>query len=153
MKRRITDEGDNKARTGNKNLIFENNAPFRSCILKIYNTFIDSAKNIVMPMYNLVEYSDNYSMTLGSLLNYYRDEVNDDTNKNNAASNKINNNKTITSKSSEYKTKLIGSTPADKNTLDTKVVVPLKYLSNFEGFLDLSLINCKIQLETPWSNE
>ena len=100
VKRRITDEGDNKARTGNKNLIFENNAPFRSCISKIYNTFIDNAKNIVMPMYNLVEYSDNYSMTLGSLLNYYRDEVNDDTNKNNAASNKINNNKTITSKSS-----------------------------------------------------
>ena len=54
---------------------------------------------------------------------------------------RINSNKT-TSKSFEYKTKIIGSTPADNNTLDTEVVVSLKYLSNFWGSLDLLIINC-----------
>ena len=49
-----------------------------------------------MPMYNLLEYSDNYSMTSGSSWNYYRDEVTDDANENNAANNRINNSKTIT---------------------------------------------------------
>ena len=91
-----------------------------------------------MPMYNLLKYSDNYSMTSGSLWNYYRDEVNDDVNENNVANNMINNNKTITSKSFEYKTKLIGSTPNNNNTLDSEVVVPLKYFSNLRIFEFLS---------------
>ena len=94
-------ERDNDAKTRNKKLMFKNNAPFRSCILKINNTFIDSAedRDIVMPMNNLLEYSNNFSMTLGSLWNYYRVEVNDDANENNDANDKINNNKTKTSKS------------------------------------------------------
>ena len=58
-----------------------------------------------MPINNLLEYSDNYSMTSRSLWNHYRDEVNDDTNENNPDNNKINNNKTITSTFFEYKTK------------------------------------------------
>ena len=93
-------ERDNDAKTRNKKLMFKNNAPFRSCILKINNTFIDSAedRDIVMPMNNLLEYSNNFSMTLGSLWNYYRVEVNDDANENNDANDKINNNKTKTSK-------------------------------------------------------
>ena len=96
-------------------------------ISKINNTFIDNAENldIVMPMHNLLEYSYNYSVTSGSLWNYYRDEINGDANENNGANNRINNNKTITSKSFEYKTKLIGSTPNDNNILDAEVVVPL----------------------------
>ena len=83
-----------------KSLTFKNDAPFQSCILKINNTFTDNAEDlhIVMPMYNLLEYSDNYSMTSGSLWNYYRDEVNDDAIENNAARIKTNNNKTITNK-------------------------------------------------------
>ena len=66
--------------TINRELTFRNSALFRSCISKINNRFIDSAEDldIVMPMYNLLEYSDNYSMASGSLWNYYRDEVNDD---------------------------------------------------------------------------
>ena len=52
-----------------------------------------------MPMYNLLEYSDNYSMTSGRMWNYYRDEVNDSVNETDAANNNIINNKTITSKS------------------------------------------------------
>ena len=117
----------------NKKLTFKNNAPFQSCISKINNTFIDNAEDldIVMPMYNLLEYSDNYSMTSGSLWNYYRDEINDDANENNAARNKINNNKTITSKSFEYKTKLLGRTSNNNNILDAEVLFPLKHLSNF----------------------
>ena len=64
-----------------------------------------------MVMYNLLEYCDNYSMISGSLWNYYRDEVNDAANENNDDDYRINNEKTITSKSFEYKTKLIGSMP------------------------------------------
>ena len=104
VKGRITVEGDNDDKTRNKKLIFKNNAPVRSCISKINNTFIGNADDleIVMPMYNLLEYSDNYSMTLGSLWNYCRDEVNVDGDKNNNVNNnRINNKKTIISKSFE----------------------------------------------------
>ena len=61
-----------------KQLVFENNAPFISCILKINNIFSDKSEDldIVMPMYNLIECSKNYSKTTGSLWNYYRDEPN-----------------------------------------------------------------------------
>ena len=61
-----------------KKLAFKNNAPFTSCILKINNTLIDNAEDldIVMPMYNLIEYSKNYRKTTGCLRNYYRDEPN-----------------------------------------------------------------------------
>ena len=84
-----------------------------------------------MQMYNLLKYSDNYSMTSGGLWNYCSDEVNDDVNENNANNNRINNNKTVTRKSFEYKTKIIGRTPNSNNILDAKDVAPLKYLSNF----------------------
>ena len=91
-----------------------------------------------MVIYNLLEYSDNSSMTSGSLWNYYRDEVNDDPKEKNAANCRTDN-KTATSNSLEYKTKVIQSTPAIVSRVDTKVVVPLKYLSNFSRSLDLSL--------------
>ena len=57
----ITVERNNVAKTRNKNLIFKNNTPFWSCKSKISNTFIGNAEDhdIVMPMYNLLEYSDN----------------------------------------------------------------------------------------------
>ena len=60
---------DNNVNRRNKKLIFKNNAPFRSCISKINNTFIGNVENldIFMPMYNFLEYSDNYSITSGSL--------------------------------------------------------------------------------------
>ena len=63
----------------NKKLTFKNNTPFRSCTSKISNKFIDNAEDfdIVMPIYNLLEYSDSYSMTSGSLSYYYGDEIND----------------------------------------------------------------------------
>ena len=83
--------------------------------------------DIVMPMYNLLEYSDNYSMTSESLWNYYRVEVNDSGNEIDY-NDKINN-KIKASKSFEYKTKIIGSTPNNNNILDAEVVAPIKISS------------------------
>ena len=105
-----------------------------------------------MVVYNLLEYNDNYCMTSGSLRSYYRDEVNNDANENNEAGNyRINNYKTTTSRSFQYKTKIIGSATADNNMLDTKVAVALKYLSNFWRSLDLTSIIREIELDLPWS--
>ena len=146
VKGRISVRCNNANNRKNKKVAFKNNAPFRSCISKINNSFIDNAQdlNVVLPMNNLLEYSDSYSMTSGSLWNYYRDEVNDNANENNADNYRVNNNKAITRKSFKYKTKVIESTPNDNNTLDADVAVPLEYLSNFWRSLDLSLINCEI---------
>ena len=71
------------------------------------NAFIGNAEDlyIIMSMYNMLEYSDNYSMKSGSLWNFYRNEVNDNANENNAANNRTSNIKMITSKSFEYKKK------------------------------------------------
>ena len=150
MKGWVSVRGTNDANRRNKKLTFKNNAPFRSCISKINNTFVDNAEDYatVKPLYNLLEYSDNYSMASGSLWNYYRDEVNDYANEN------VNNfrisNKTTAGKSLAYKTKIIEKMPADDNTLDTEVVVPLKNFSNFWRFLNLILINCEIELDLSW---
>ena len=61
-----------------KGVTFKNCAPFTKCISRINNTDIDTAQDIdtVMPMYNLIEYSDNYSKTSGSLWQYYKDDPN-----------------------------------------------------------------------------
>ena len=74
-------------------LITKNNALFKSCISKM--TFTDNAEyhDIIMLIYNPLEYMDNYSMKLGSLWNYYRDEVNHAANENNDHNNRINNKK------------------------------------------------------------
>ena len=72
----ITGEEDNaaarQADERDKGVTFKNCAPFTKCISRINNTDINNAKDIdiVMPMYNLVEYSDNYSKTSGSLWQY-----------------------------------------------------------------------------------
>ena len=99
----------NNANKRNRKVTYKNNTPFRSCISKISNTFIDNVEdlNIVMPIYNLVEYSNTYSMTAGSLWDYYGDEVNDSVIENNDDCNKMNN-KIITSKYFEFKTKKNG---------------------------------------------
>ena len=60
-------------------MAFEDNASLRSCISKINSTSIDNAEDldIAMLVYNLSEYSQSYSMTSGSLWNYYRDKTDD----------------------------------------------------------------------------
>ena len=68
----------NDNEVGEKKLIFKNNTPFINCVSKIISVRIDNAEDldVVMPMYNLLEYSKNYRKTTGSLWNYYRDEPN-----------------------------------------------------------------------------
>ena len=69
----------------NRPLILKNNAPFVSCITRINGELIEDANDldIVIPMYNLLKYSKNYRKTIGSLFNYYRDELSDDADDNN----------------------------------------------------------------------
>ena len=95
----ITLEGDNDANKRNKNLTFKNNAPFINCILKISGVNINNTEDldVVIPMYNLLEYSKNYRKTTGSLWNYYRDEPNNPLSSN--------------SESFKYKTSIVGKTP------------------------------------------
>ena len=93
-----------------------------------------------MPMYNLIEYSDNYSDTSRSLSNFKRDEIINDadvTNDDNAPSFK-------------YKANLIGNTENNGTKNRIKIAVPLKYLSNFWRSLEMPLINCKIELSLKW---
>ena len=73
----ITLEGDNDANKRNKNLAFKDNVPFINCISKINGVKINNAEDldIVMPMYNLLEYCKNFRKTAGSLWNYHRDET------------------------------------------------------------------------------
>ena len=89
-----------------KNLALKNNAPFVSCISEINNTLIDNAEDldVVMPMYNLLDYSKSYSKTTGSLWNYYRDEPNSGLG---GADNNINYS-IKDSKSFDYKTSIAG---------------------------------------------
>ena len=117
--------------------------------------FMDNVEDIdiVMPMYDFIEYRENYSMTLGSFWNYYRDQINGSDSEINYNGNEIKNDKRITRKSFEYKTKITGRKSADNNILDAEVVIPLKCLSNLWRFLDLPLINCEIKLDFSWSKE
>ena len=100
VKGTITVTGTNNSSRKNRPLAFKNNAPFISCISKINNTITDTQDlDVVTPMYNLIEYSKNYRKTKGSLWNYYRDKLTEDTNDNN-----IPNKNVINSKSFKYKT-------------------------------------------------
>ena len=129
---------------GNNNtkVAFKNCAPFKDCRTEINDTFVDYADfiNITMPMYNLIEYSDNYFDTSGNLWNFKRDEIinnADVTNDNNAPSFK-------------YKANLIGNTENNGRKNGVKIAIPLKYLSNFWRSLEITLINCKIELLLKW---
>ena len=124
--------------TPNAVVVFKNCVPFEKCKTEINETFTDEADfiNITMPMYNLIEYSDNYSYTSGSLWNFKSDEIINNTNvtnDNNAPSFK-------------YKTSIIGDTGNDGTKNKVKRAVPLKYLSNFGRSLEMPLINCKVEL-------
>ena len=93
-----------------------------------------------MPMYNLIEYSDNYTDTSGSLWNFEGYEITNNanvTNDNNAPSFK-------------YKSNLIGNTEDDGTKNGVKIAVPLKYLSNFRRSLEMPLINCQVELSLKW---
>ena len=93
-----------------------------------------------MAMYNLIEYSDNYSDTSESLWNFKRCEI-----INNA--DVINDNNTPSVK---HKASLTGKRENDGTKTGVKIDVPLKYLSNFWRSLEMPLINCKVELSLKW---
>ena len=120
-----------------------------------------------MPMYNLLQYSKTYSKTSGSLWNYYRDELIDETNDNNGPNKNV-----INSKSFKYKTSFTGSTynvarritgvdgnPANnpnydqtkRGTKEVEIAVPLEHLGNFWNRLNIPLVNCEVSLALSWS--
>ena len=133
------------------NVAFQNCSPFTRCVTHIDDEHIETAENldITMPMYNLLEHSDNYADFSGSLYQFKRDES--PMNNNNPL--KITLNK---SSSFKYKASLLErATDADGNDRslkDAKIVVPLKYPSNFFRSLEMPLINCKIHFELNWNN-
>ena len=132
----------------NPRLALKNCAPFTKCNLEINDEHVDTAENldIAMPMYNLIEYSDNYQDSSATLYQYKRDEPPDDIEDNLGQDN---------STSVNYKTKLLGDLVVANNIarLNVKIVVPLKYLSNFFRSLEMPLINCKIKLDLTWKKE
>ena len=136
------------ANNTNKKVIFKNCAPFTNCISKINNTQIDNAEyiDIVMPMYNLIEYSDNYSKTSGSLWQYCKDIP------------AVNNNGDIvdfnganTAVSFNFKAKIIGQGDNNGRKDNVEKMVSLKYLRNFWRTCEMPLINCEINLIFTWS--
>ena len=130
-----------------KKLVFKNNVPFINCISKINGVKIDNAEDldVVMPMYNLLEYSKNYRKTTGSLWNYYRDEPNSSTDNNNITHSILN------SESFDYKANFIGSVTHNNLTKnDVKIVVPWKRFSDFWKSLNIPLINCEVELILTW---
>ena len=136
------------ANNTNKKVIFKNCAPFTNCISEINNRQIDNAKDIdiVMPMYNLIQYSDNYAKTTGSLWQYCEDipalNANDDI---------IIFADGNTTDSFNFKVKITGRT-GNNGTKDVEIMVPLKYLSNFWRTLEMPLINCEVNLILTWSS-
>ena len=142
----------------NRPLILKNNAPFVPCITIINGELIEDADDldIVMPMYNLLEYSKNYRKTIGSLYNYYRDELSDDADDIN-----FDNIKVINSNTFKYTNKITGNTynvnagaqgyDVNKNgTQEVELAIPLKYLGNFCRALNIPLISCEVSLELRW---
>ena len=134
----------------NKKVIFKNYTPFTDCITEINNTHIDDAQktDIVMPIYNLIEYSDAYSKTSESLWQYHRDEPALDNNGNIIDFPDDNNN----SPSYKFKQKITGQT-GNGGTKDVEIMVLSKYLYNFWRTLEIPLINCEISLQLKWSKK
>ena len=116
------DAATRQADERDKGIAFKKCAPFINCISEINNTQVENAKDIdiVMPMYNLIEYSDNYAKTTGSLWQYFRDEPDDDLEDSELFKSKI---------------KITGKTPDDDNEKDveiTKNADTSKY--NYKGY-------------------
>ena len=136
---RGADAAARRADEQDKGVASKNCAPFTNCISEINNIQVDNVKDIdiVMPMYNLIEYSDNYAKTSGSLWQYFRDEPDDDLEN---------------SESFKSKIKITGKTPDDGNEKDVEIMVLIKYLSNFWRTLEMPLMNCEVNLILTWSS-
>ena len=154
----VSNNANNIRDKRNRPVILKNNAPFVSCTTRINGELIEDTDDlhIVMSMYNLLEYSKNYRKTIGSLYNYYRDELSDGADDNN-----FDNIKVVNSNTFKYKNKIIGNTynvnagadgyDVNKNgTQEVELVIPLKYLGNFWRALNIPLISCEVSLELKW---
>ena len=106
----------------NKRVIFKNCQTLSDCISELRYTQRDNARyiDVAVPMYNLIEYYNNYSKTSESLKQYYRDDSNDSIKQ---------------SESCKLQSKVTGKTLAADNTKDVEIELPLKYLSNFGELL------------------
>ena len=141
-----TAAADANSNNVDKKVIFKNCAPFTNCRSEINNTQVDNAKDIdlVMSMYNLIEYSDNYAKTLGSLWQYCKDipavNINNEI---------IGFTEANTTDSFNFKAKIKGQT-GDDGTKNVEIMVPLKYLSNFWKTLETPLINFEVNLILTW---
>ena len=139
----IRAEAAHAANAAATRLALKNYAPFTKFNLEINDEHVDTAENldIVMPIYNLIEYSDNYQDSSATLYQYKPD-----------------NNVDLTANNSEsfkYKVNLLGN-PVVTNRIvkrNLKIVAPLKYLSNFFRSLEMPLINCKIKSNLTWKKE
>ena len=151
-------------------MIIKNNAPFISCITRINGELIEDADDldIVMPMHNLLEYSKNYRKSIGSLYNYYRDELSDDNDNDNFGNIKV-----VNSEAFKYKSKITANTYNANSTIlnpagdarinnsnyiennsgkkSIELAIPLKYLRNFWRALNILLISCEVSLELKWN--
>ena len=132
----------------NKKVIFKNCSPFTNCISKINNIQIDNTEyiDIVMSMYNLIEYSDNYSKTSESIWQSCKDIP------------AVNNNGDIvdftatnTTHSFRFKIKIAGQTDNNGRIDNAEIMVRLEYLSSFWRTLETPLINCEIEFILTWS--
>ena len=141
-------DGTIRGTGGNNNtrLALKNCAPFTKCNLEINDEHVDTAENLdrAMPMYNLIEYSDNYQDSSATVYQYKRDEP--------PEADAVADLTTNTSSSFKYKVNLLGKPVLDGNISkrSVKVVVPLKCLSNCFRSLEMPLINCKIKLNLTW---
>ena len=166
----ITVTGNRPRDRQNRPLIIKNNAPFISYIARVNGELIEYADDldIVMPMYNLLEYSKNYRKTLGSLYNYYREELSDDNDNDNFGNIKV-----VNSEAFKYKDKITGNTynvystilnPAGNARINNpnyvaknsgkksiELASPLKYLGNFWRALNIPLISCEVSLKLKWN--
>ena len=167
VKGTITVTGNHPRDRQNRPFILKNNAPFISCITRINGELIEDADDldIVIPMYNLLEYSKNYRKTIGSLYNYYGDEL---TNDDNFANRNI-----VNSEAFKYRNKITGNTYNVNSTIPNpegnarinnpnyvannsgkksiELAIPLKYLGNFWRALNIPLISCEVSLELKWN--
>ena len=135
--------GNIQNKPANSVVAFKNCAPFRTCDVTINDEHVENAEDLdnVMPMYNLLEYSDNYQNSTGRFYQFKRDEPpNDNANVANDTTSLV------------CKSKLISGTD-DNNVNNVKLVVPLKYVSNFFRSLEMPLVNCKIDLELKWHKD
>ena len=134
----------------NSKVPFRNCHPFTKSEIHLNDEYVETADNLdlITNMYNLIEYSDNYSDSTASLYHFKRQEQNYNNNEN------IVDLTTDDSSSFKYKSSLLGNATVEGGNAvwkDTKIMVPLKYTSNFFRSLEIPLINTKLYIQLNWT--